>query len=302
MEEQDKPVDAPAEPTSVDEAPKGYDLNEGADRILALTKSEPNSEPANAPKTEPEAPAKQADKAPEPTLSEEERKAGELRQADYTRKTQELAEQRKAVEAERQRIGQERAQYAQQLQGVMFALQQEKPPNWDELLATDPTAYLQERHKWEQKAQAFQQAQQQLAYVNHVQQQEQQQHLAAFVSQQGQQMLDAVPEWKDEAKREAEHKNIRSALQKAGFRDEELNQIYDHRMLVVARKAMLYDDMVANMAKAKEAAQKAPPVRPLSSGVPSDGQHINQAAFQRLKRSGGRSMDDATAAIRSLLG
>ena len=120
------------------------------------------------------------------------------------------------------------------------------------------------------------------------------------MSKQAEEMFSAVPEWKDDAKRDAEHKEIRVALQKAGFQEQELNQIYDHRMLVVARKAMLYDQMQANMAKAKEAAQKAPPVRTLSSGVPSDGRSINQAAFARLQRSGG--MDDATRAIASLLG
>ena len=87
---------------------------------------------------------------------------------------------------------------------------------------------------------------------------------------------------------------------KHGFNADELDNVFDHRTVVAARKVMLYDRMQANINQAKRAANKAPPVRVLSSGVPTDGKSINQAAFARLKQSG--RMDDATRAVLSLLG
>ena len=178
-----QPSEPVEEQTITDAAPKGIDLNQAQDKVLALMKSEPNSDTEDAPAKELDAPAK-ADNAPKQPLSEAEQKAGELRQADYTRKMQGLAEERKATQAERHQISQERAQYAQQLQGMMFALQQERPPNWDELIANDPTEYLRQDHLWKQKAAAYQQAQQQLGQLSHVQQQEQEQQLVGYADQQ----------------------------------------------------------------------------------------------------------------------
>src|SRR5512137_604694 len=65
--------------------------------------------------------------------------------ADYTKKTQKLAEERKAVEAERAKIQEAnklRDQYAQRLQMMeQFLQQQNKGENLEALKETDPIGY-----------------------------------------------------------------------------------------------------------------------------------------------------------------
>jgi len=65
--------------------------------------------------------------------------------ADYTKKSQALAEQRKALEAERQHleyVKQERQAYAQKLQALdSFLSQQNQGVNLDVLKETDPIGY-----------------------------------------------------------------------------------------------------------------------------------------------------------------
>jgi hypothetical protein len=92
-------------------------------------------------------------------ITVEELKAANLRQRDYTRKTQELAEQRKALEAQYSEIERERAQYAQMLPALQQRLEQkEQEPDWDTLYDTDPTMAAKAERQW-RKQQEERQAQ-----------------------------------------------------------------------------------------------------------------------------------------------
>ena len=68
---------------------------------------------------------------------------GYSRQSDYSRKTQQLAEERKAFQAEAEAIRQERAQYATLLGALQkqleAAVQVDQPPDFDRLYEEDPT-------------------------------------------------------------------------------------------------------------------------------------------------------------------
>ena len=70
---------------------------------------------------------------------------GYQRTADYTKKSQALAEQRKAIEAERihlEQVKQERQAYAQKLQALsQFLSQQDQGENLEVLKETDPIGY-----------------------------------------------------------------------------------------------------------------------------------------------------------------
>ena len=109
----------------------------------------PQEAEAQAPEAEPTVTVKIDGKDVELPLSE--LKNGYQRQADYTRKTMEAAEQRKAAEAERSQAHQERQAYAVNLQRMQAqlegALQQQQQTNWEELLQSDPVEYLRQQHQ-----------------------------------------------------------------------------------------------------------------------------------------------------------
>ena len=83
-------------------------------------------------------------------------KAERLMQADYTRKTQEVAEQRKAVEAEQQRFQQNAALHQQAMQEIARVtaiddrLQQFSQVNWAQLANENPVQALQLQGEYQQ--------------------------------------------------------------------------------------------------------------------------------------------------------
>lgn len=212
----------------------------------------------------------------------------------------EVEQHRTQVTAERQALSQALQHYTQQL----AAMQQQSQPNWEQLLAQDPVEFQRQRYYYEQRSQQLQQAQAAQAYLAQQQQAQVQQESQQRLLAEAQRMVEAIPEWRDAAKAAEGRKELRESLAKGGFTESEIDSIADHRMVMVARKAMLYDRLVADQKAAMSAAsnklQKLPPARVERPGTGGANAPDGRArAMQRLNRSG--SVDDAAAYIATLL-
>lgn len=184
---------------------------------------------------------------------------GYSRQQDYTRKTQELANQRKTIEQQAQELAQRDAIYAQLLPKMEAQLQGElvNEPDWDSLYNDDPIAFVREKQLWDEKkeklkaAQAEKQRLQQESYV-------QQQQLIAQQVQEGQQrLLEIIPEWKNAEVASKEKLAIRDyGINVLGYSSQEMDAIYDYRALLGLRNAWLNSKTVE--ATKKKPTQKAP--------------------------------------------
>ena len=224
-------------------------------------------------------------------------KNGYQRQTDYTRKTMEAAEQRKAADAELTKAQQERATYAENLQRMRAvdeaALEQQKNVNWDELLQTDPVEYLKQQRIANERQARLQQVYSEQQRLTAQQQAEQAEAKSRYVAQQHEELIAKLPEWKDATKAAAEKQAIASYLIETGFDQDTVNNITDARAVVMARKAMLFDRM---MQKASAASKK---VATLPQKVERPGQGDNpgldkrSSAFQKLSKSG--RVEDAAA-------
>jgi hypothetical protein len=237
----------------------------------------------------------------------EELRSGFLRQKDYTRKTQELAENRKAMEAQYQEIERERAEYAQLLPAMAERIQQaaEQEPDWDTLYDTDPVMAAKAERQWrkEQEArtaqlqavQAEQQRMQQIAA------QKQQQMQQSYLEQQRHILPDIIPEWRDKKVAATEATQIRDFLLGEGFSEQDVSGMSNATLVKLARKAMLYDrgETRANEVKAKP---KKPRTKTLKSGSRASQPKRTSAAqeAQNRARKTGR-VNDAAAAIKALL-
>lgn len=222
-------------------------------------------------------------------------------ETDYRIKTSQAAEQARAAQAQLAQAQAMQAQYAQQLQAYQQRLMQMQPAAPDPaLIASDPVAFLQQQQAyqgWQQQLQASQWEAQQLQAQQEAQRQQQTQ---AYLSEQSQLLLQALPEWSDAAKAQAGKEALSSFLQKAGFSAEEIGGVQDHRQVVLAHKAMLYDQMMARQAQATSKVASLPPKAPQrpGSGVsPTDGR---TRAVQALKSSG--SVEDAAHVFAAMLG
>jgi len=237
----------------------------------------------------------------------EELRSGHLRQKDYTRKTQELAENRKAMEAQYQEIERERAEYAQLLPAMAERIQQaaEQEPDWDTLYDTDPVMAAKAERQWrkEQEGRVAQlqavQAEQQR--MQQIEAQKQQQMQQSYLEQQRHILPDIIPEWRDKKVAATEATQIRDFLLGEGFSEQDVSGMSNATLVKLARKAMLYDrgETRANEVKAKP---KKPRAKILKSGSRASQPKRTSAAqeAQNRARKTGR-VNDAAAAIKALL-
>jgi len=207
---------------------------------------------------------------------------------DYTKKSQALADQRKAVEAEAHAVNeamQLRQEYAQRLSQVQELLSQDNDDvDLAELKENDPIQYaikVAEKTENNKKLQLLQQEQNKLA---HAQQHQVAQHQAKLVAHEAQMLTEKVKEFSDPKKSEQLKGEIRNFGKSIGFTDNELAQVYDHRHVMVMQKAMEYDKLQkANPSVTKKLA-KAPKMAKKGNKVANVDVYTKQK--KRLKSSG----------------
>ena len=162
---------------------------------------------------------------------------GQLRQDDYTRKTMQAAEARKAADAEVAKAQQERqaasAQLAQNANLLQAVLQEQGQTDWQALLKSDPVAYLEQRHLFEQRQAALQQTLQQKSQMDELTKAEQAQAYQRYMQEQQQELVAKLPTWKDAAKAKAETEALKSYLKGEGYDDQSIAGISDHRLSLI---------------------------------------------------------------------
>ena len=218
---------------------------------------------------------------------------GYSRTADYQKKTQSLAEQRKAVEVERSKIAETakvRDTYAQRLQVIEQMLQQQSgTEDLTQLRENDPIGYalaVADRSEKEKQIYAIRAERQR---VQQEQAQQQSQVLQSHVQQEQQKLVDLIPEFKDEAKAEVIRRDIRVYAKSIGFSDQELSQVYDSRAVTALYKSMMYDKLVAGKSGTLKKVQSAPKtLRPGTSNPKSSDQEGQKKDFERLRQSGNK--------------
>ena len=231
----------------------------------------------------------------------DELQSGYSRQQDYTRKTQELAQQRKLIEQQQQELAQRDAIYAQLLPKLEAQLSADlaNEPDWNKLYEDDPVGYVREKQLWDERkeklkaTQAENQRLQQEALVK------QQQQLAQFVEYGQQTLLEIVPEWKNPEIAQQEKLAIRDyGINTLGYTAQEMDSIYDYRALLGLRNAWLNNKTVE--ATKKKPTEKAP-ARVARPGAVTKVKSVAPAkrAKQRLAKTGKTS--DAAKVFEQML-
>lgn len=222
-------------------------------------------------------------------------------ESDYRIKTSQAAEQSRAAQAQMQQAQQLQAQYAQQLQAYAQQLQttQPQPPD-PSLIESDPVGFMRQQQayqNWQNQMQQVQVEQHQLA-MRH--QQQMNEAMAQQHARESELLLAALPEWKDAEKAKTGKAEISSYLRKQGYAQEEIAQAVDHRAIVLANKAMLYDQMMAKQAATSSKVANLPPKAPQRPGSGNTSALDGRTrAMQSLKKSG--SIDDAANAFAAML-
>ena len=208
---------------------------------------------------------------------------------DYTKKSQALAEQRKAVEAERihlEQVKQERQAYAQKLQALdSFLTQQNRGVDLDVLKETDPIGYavaVAEQSQREKQLAVVRQEQQRIAQQ---QQAEQQASLQNHLRQESEKLVGLIPELAT-PQGDAIRKQIRDYAKSVGWTDQELSSVYDSRAVVSLYKAMKYEQLQKSKPEVTKKLQAAPKMMRSGTSVPPTKSSQDKQVMQRLRETG----------------
>ena len=236
----------------------------------------------------------------------DELKNGYQRQADYTRKSQALAEQRKeteAIQSERQQLEQERQMYANGLQMLQeqqsSKLQEFDNVDWTSLKTEDPYQYMLKKDEYRDAQEKVQNVAQQQVLIQQEQAEEAQKARAHFVQQEYNRLVEALPEWNDQES--TIKKDVQEYAKSVGFLPDEINQLADHRSVLVIKKAMEYDKLTKKVAPKKKAVKTVPKVQ--KSGRGNSKEDTTAEAIKkkraRLQKSG--KQDDAASIFYDML-
>ena len=236
----------------------------------------------------------------------EELKNGYQRQADYTRKSQALAEQRKETEqiqSERMQLEQERQMYANGLQMLQeqqnAKLQEFNSVDWDTLKNEDPYAYMIKKEEFREAQEKVQNVAQQQQYIQQEQMQQQQAAKANFIRTEYARLVEALPEWED--KDSTIKKDIREYASTVGFLPEEIDQLADHRSVLVIKKAMEYDKLTKKVAPKKKAVKKVPKVQKSGRGNSKEDSKVDAIKKKRARLQKSGKQDDAASVFYDML-
>jgi hypothetical protein len=247
----------------------------------------------------------------EVAVSLDELLSGYSRQSDYTRKTQEIANDRKEMESLQQQynsqvaqIQQERQQYMDALQNIITSsaegISQYADTDWDALRESDPIEYVTKREELRQSQEKIQAMQREQYMAQQRQNEQTAQMRSQIVQEEYSKLVEALPEWGDEGKQKKLASEIRSYAGTQGFTEEELNSLVDHRSLLVLMKAQKYDQLQNSDVKSKKLKNKPKVVRS-GTGTTSKGTSKSKRAakMKRLQSSG--HVDDAVSILEDMM-
>ena len=217
-----------------------------------------------------------------------------------------LEKQRAEFEEYKQQQVQAIQQQAQLPQEIMAAqaealsiANQYNSNDWESLEASDPGRAALEKQKIASK---YQQAENKFRQLSEEFQQKQAAEFERFNSEQRQNMLKKIPEWRDDKIRTAEQENIRVMLRDYDYSDADINSMADHRAMKLARdlwqlksKNIEAKKVIKKIAKVPRTLKEGSVVKPVDGGAKQRMRKVKEEA----KKS--KNLDVKTNAVSSIL-
>ena len=235
---------------------------------------------------------------------------GYSRQSDYTRKTQELSEQRKEIEvnhnqwnAEIQQIQVERQQYVNALQNViensMGDLDKFASTDWDALKNDNPLEYITKRDDFREAQDKVRQVQLQQGQVRQAHEQETARTHQRVLQEEHGKLVEALPDWGDTQSRQKLSADIKEYAMSQGYSSEEIGSLIDHRSFMTLYKAMKFDKASSPDVIQKKVKNKPKVIRAGSPRTKSEaGNQKRNVKMKRLRSTG--HVDDAASILEDL--
>jgi hypothetical protein len=226
--------------------------------------------------------------------------SGYSRQSDYTKKTQELSEQRKQLEAYAQQAQAEiqqtqmfRQQYvdaaSQAIQNQYSQLQSLENTDWERLKLEDREEYLTKRDEYREIQSNIQREQQGVQQAIHQQEQEQAHMMQQTLADEHAKMVEVIPQWGDPRIKAEIAGGLRDFALSKGFTAEEVSQLADHRSVLILLQAKAFEEMQSKTQNIKAKKTKNKP-KVAKSGKGTDKKTTSskkrKAQMKRLRETG----------------
>ena len=225
----------------------------------------------------------------------EELKAGYQKDADYRRKTEELAIEKRELKAEEDRLNKQYSTKMEDLNSLVATLNAEinndmNSKELDALWEEDPTEAAKVDRRIQKRKNTIQQAQQKLRDHQQAQFQE-------ILREEQKKLHLKHPEIADPIKGTTVKSNIMNYLSSKGFSNEDVARIYDSRYFDVIMDGMNYNK--SKSVKPGLVSKKVKPTKFVKSGIKSTKEELNSKSrlnqIKTLKKSG--NPKDATALL-----
>lgn len=223
----------------------------------------------------------------------------------------EAAEARQQAYADVQRLQKDFMAQMASLDAVIRAegdrlTEADRHTDWERLRQQNPAEYAAARQVQRDMQERLEQlkanARESIARYQQQQQHTHRKWIAEQLKREDRALQQAIPEWRDANRAQSEKQKVRQYLTSLGFGDHEISHLADHRAVLIARKAMLYDEMSKARPSAERKRESKVARRVLSPSSRDAGDGVHGARLQSLrgtlKKSG--SLDDAARYLREL--
>ena len=218
----------------------------------------------------------------------EDLRKGYMMESDYRIKTSEVSKQKEALTAKQAEIDSQLADARELLDMEIEAL---NTPEMQQLKELEDPEYWRQFEKVQKKVDKFNK----LKAKREAERGELKKDLAR---KEYDALITAIPDWMDEGVRNKEVADVFGKMRDIGFSDAELTDLADHRLFVMARKALMFDKIQSQDIKSKEV--KTPPkVQQPGNGKASEDRGDVKTLRSNLKKSG--SVKDAAALFKSMI-
>lgn len=301
LKERRRVVEEPVEPTE----------NENDEPAEEEEQSEPESEEAEVEESEDlsdegddEGPGYYLINGKEVTLEQiQDWEKGALRQSDYSKKTMDLAEQRKSYEAKESALSAK--------EGVLTSLIEElesdisgkdKDIDWEDLALNDSAEYTLKKHELDKRKKVLEKAKQERDTLS-------KETVSRKTQSEQIKMRELLPQWFDGSDTQNNDlKLIGDYLEKNGFSNEEMNKISEARDWKIYLDAAKQQDLIDKKPSVKKKLKNAPKlikpsksrVKKAESGAVDDakkryhksGRETDLLAYMKLKRENNGSTNE----------
>jgi hypothetical protein len=224
-------------------------------------------------------------------LSLRELQKGYLRQADYTRKTQDLAKQRTEVQESVRQANQDAAKsYAGKLDQLQSAVVKSVAPelanvDWNKLATEDAFEYVRLSNRARQVNEVLQAIESEKKSIAEQSTKEEQQRKAETWAKTVAQLQQDIPEWGAPVAQK-----LAKAAKDAGATDDEVNGLDKAWVIKLAHKAALYDEAQTKTTEVEKKVLTVP--RVLKPGPKSTPNNAEAERLAKWKKSGAKVSRD----------